>query len=300
MTKNNRDMNDKDKAAFREGMKAFLERVSERKQGEDIPQKYNSFEIQIKVFLDAVYGWSESRNVISREYISQTASDITGGFILSSIKLFAVIISDYTRQIHIPKVKEMHRKICGSDVVYKIEGSYLYIDLEIMMLNIGHKESYKHIEYLFSVINEKAGNPELSQSTAPKLISKVTIPRLQLNLSDEQISVLYEQLLAYKFIDSKTDRDSFCWVFGSSITLTHIYSIIWTARSKQSFRELIESFGQTVTNDMIKTVEKLFYHKGRAMTLNKADSKPSFSRSDIDDIVIAVNEAKNKADHNRN
>ena len=111
----------------------------------------------------------------------------------------------------------------------------------------------EQLEY-FHNIREFNGTKSFSLSTKG-------LEQLSTNLSWIQRSKLFDLLQKGKFIPNE-NIDSFIWALGSSDeTMPDCWQPIKWEESKLSLRELLTPFLQTITNQQIRIIEKLFLDK---------------------------------------
>ena len=111
----------------------------------------------------------------------------------------------------------------------------------------------EQLEY-FHNIREFNGTKSFSLSTKG-------LEQLSTNLSWIQRSKLFDLLQKGQFIPNK-NIDSFIWALGcSDETMPHCWQPIKWEESKLSLRELLTPFLQTITNQQIRIIEKLFLDK---------------------------------------
>lgn len=109
------------------------------------------------------------------------------------------------------------------------------------------------IEYL---INSRSVSQALAMSLPPKGLEQLTT-----RLSLVQRSKLFDLLQQGKFLGNEK-RDCFIWALGNSDEkMPPCWQPIQWKESKLSFRELLTPFLQTITNQQIRIIEKLFLDK---------------------------------------
>lgn len=126
------------------------------------------------------------------------------------------------------------------------------------------------IEYL---INSRRVNQVQAINLPQKGVQQLTIP-----LSLEQRSKLFDLLRQGKFIGNE-NRGRFIWALGSSDEkMPTCWQPIKWEESKLSFRELLTPYLQTITNQQIRIIEKLFLDKHcNPLKLNKLPKADEYS-----------------------
>lgn len=139
------------------------------------------------------------------------------------------------------------------------------------------------IEYL---INSRSVNQAQAMSLPPKGLEQLTT-----RLSLVQRSKLFDLLEQGKFLGNG-DRDCFIWALGSSDEkMPPCWQPIKWEESKLSFRELLTPFLQTITNQQIRIIEKLFLDKRcNPLKMNKLPKVDEHSARclDIEKIVNSL------------